>query len=485
MENFGIYINNRELNNVNHLCTCGNTWVTDQKTLHCDSCGTNTFKFISEAYSGGAVTSNYYLKLIDKGDWGFIVQKCKINAKYDKRNNTLTKTNEAGSTMYYDFRNNKFEIKPIRGDSKPITINNIPQFFREIDENNFLRVVSTDKTVDLFKMAKQTYGHGMSWSRPSKLSFGLAKLYRMPYYQILANAGFTYNFLYSFSRIINSIDGYTSRREESLAKYINKEATKPNEIINVPKYMLNYIKNLSLESSGLLNIRKIDEKFGADNVKNILDRFIDEHGNTAITTFLNSYCTQFLDVVDNYNYEPKRLAEYICREVKLQQGIVSPSDALTLLRDYHRMLKMMQLDSEKYSKSLKKDHDIATMNYRINEDKYAKQAFQNIVNQKTYQDLLFKDDKYIIVIPKEPGDLVAEGKNLSHCVASYVNDVTKEKCKIIFVRTIDKPDESLLTVEIRNEKIIQIKGFANRYAEDEERKFIYKWATKNKLSSVA
>ena len=92
-----------------------------------------------------------------------------------------------------------------------------------------------------------------------------------------------------------------------------------------------------------------------------------------------------------------------------------------------------------------------------------------------------KDD-FVILAPESPDDLVKEGNQLSHCVASYVKDVINGRCKIYFLRNkgedIDKP---LVTIEIRGMNIRQAKGKSNRPVTPEQKEFITKWAREKDL----
>lgn len=62
--------------------------------------------------------------------------------------------------------------------------------------------------------------------------------------------------------------------------------------------------------------------------------------------------------------------------------------------------------------------------------------------------LTFENDDYVVVIPETADEIINEGKNQHNCVGSYVNDVVRENCNIVFVRQKSNPDVSYITVEI-------------------------------------
>jgi hypothetical protein len=78
-------------------------------------------------------------------------------------------------------------------------------------------------------------------------------------------------------------------------------------------------------------------------------------------------------------------------------------------------------------------------------------------------------------------DIVDEGVNQSHCVADYVDKVVKNETLVVFMRKVDEPEKSLVTVEVKNGVITQAQGYASRKITEDEEKFLMKWAKKKEL----
>lgn len=93
---------------------------------------------------------------------------------------------------------------------------------------------------------------------------------------------------------------------------------------------------------------------------------------------------------------------------------------------------------------------------------------------------VFYKSKYIF-IRKE------EGKKLNHCVGSYAKRHAKGETNILFIRKIGEVNKSYFTVEIINNKIIQVYGFSNEKANKEVEEFIemYKKEKLNIKNKVA
>jgi hypothetical protein len=176
-----------------------------------------------------------------------------------------------------------------------------------------------------------------------------------------------------------------------------------------------------------------------------------------------------------HGYEYKRLMDYIFRDLP-EQGIsasmVSGVDLeqLNILVDYVRMSSEMNRDFEKYPRYLKTAHDIAMKNYKVKQSQTLILKYEKIV--ENLKNMEFKNDKYCIVAPPTLQSIVQEGSALHHCVASYIDRVVEGQTTIMFLRTVEEPETSLVTVELRNKTIGQARGHSNRNINKEESDFL-------------
>lgn len=60
----------------------------------------------------------------------------------------------------------------------------------------------------------------------------------------------------------------------------------------------------------------------------------------------------------------------------------------------------------------------------------------------------------------------------NNCVASYIDKVIDGQCHILFLRKKNKPDESLVTIEVRNNHIVQARRRFNDDVTVEDQKAI-------------
>lgn len=84
---------------------------------------------------------------------------------------------------------------------------------------------------------------------------------------------------------------------------------------------------------------------------------------------------------------------------------------------------------------------------------------------------------YYFRAPFDSGELIREGKALSHCVGSarYTQDHASGKTTIIFVRKKSKPEQPFYTMEYQAGHIVQVRGKHNQSPPEEVQKAVDKW----------
>jgi PcfJ-like protein len=457
----GIYVQEGSYWRANRkaMCSCGHSFTTQIASPACPECGNASFAR-RNVLPTQRTTLEPLIEVIDKGDKHFHARRTEVKARIEDGKFvefTLGKSLE----IKFDLIKKEFLVLNEKGEQLETDENNYKAFFKGLSHRptQFINQVSTEKNRELFLYAynhlAKRYGE-----RSTVLYRGFTRLLNIgTYFEILYFMGF-----------------------DIMTIHYNKDAfrwqeTKPHKIINVPKYAVPYLLKMnSLGSYKLSTLRKLDESFGGNNVKTIL-QILDEESSLHD---IESLRDRFIELYTDYGYKDvKKLTLYVCREVKLQQGIVNPDTAIQYLRDYARMSKELDLEWEKYPKSLKKEHDIMTLTYRVKHDNAKKESFVEVVKSEDYQKLTYKTKTYSVIAPDEPNDLIKEGKTLSHCIASYVNDVVNKRCKIYFARPTQALDQSMLSIEVRDNKFIrQVKGKQNRIPSPDEKEFIEKWASK-------
>lgn len=180
-----------------------------------------------------------------------------------------------------------------------------------------------------------------------------------------------------------------------------------------------------------------------------------------------------------------RCLEYttIYKAIKYLDKFVRTShNALGDWFDYLGMCKELKYDMKNsfvlFPKSLKSAHDEATTLIKYKKDKALERQYKKLL--ASYQDQ-FEMQAYglMIVAPKTLMDIVKEGKTLHHCVGGYTKRVANKDTVILFIRDTHSPDKSFYTMEVREGKVIQVRGQNNCATTPKVEKLINKFkATK-------
>lgn len=102
--------------------------------------------------------------------------------------------------------------------------------------------------------------------------------------------------------------------------------------------------------------------------------------------------------------------------------------------------------------------------------------------KKKYEDIIFENDKYTILLPSNGNDIVDEGSRMHHCVGGYIDNIIDGRCFILFMRKKENPFKEYVTIEIRNNGIYQVKCKNNYVLSSKSAlKFLEEWIKEKKL----
>ncbi len=147
-------------------------------------------------------------------------------------------------------------------------------------------------------------------------------------------------------------------------------------------------------------------------------------------------------------------------------------------RDYLDMCVKQKYDMKNsfvlYPKDLQKSHDKVAHRIKQKDNAKLRKDFK-IAYQHIMKQLDFEWNGMKIVYPSSPEEIIAEGNALHHCVGSYVERVAKKECIILFLRLCEDITKPFYTIEVRNQKVIQIQGMQHAKETPEVQKFMERW----------
>lgn len=153
----------------------------------------------------------------------------------------------------------------------------------------------------------------------------------------------------------------------------------------------------------------------------------------------------------------------------------------TLITDYHDylcMCKALQYDVKNsfilFPRELKAAHDSVAKTLKDKRTAEHEKAIAGSFDewQKRYQ---YQSKELMMIPPHSAKEIVDEGAALHHCVRLYVKNVAEKKSVILFVRSVDEPDKSLCTVEVKDGQVTQARGFDNEEPPAQITAFIEQW----------
>lgn len=297
---------------------------------------------------------------------------------------------------------------------------------------------------------------------------------------------------YHFERLLKNKDAYKILANKKLNPFKNddlvKEYLRNPEAFDATNRLIDAVKlfypsfSLSYRNSSTIlhSLRNIN--FQASIVLKNKAEF-----DTLGETFLNvAKWSSFSQIFTDYNVDFSTWLKWftytIINNNHLDVSNYSGGFSITDYLDYLRMQKEMYGKvKEKYPKYWLSEEHILTHKYNDWKTLRSKIGFE--LNQEPLKAVEYKNDIYQVMVPLMSSDIIDEAHQQHHCVASYIDSVARGDTHIVFIRKVDKPEESVLTVEINtNNEVCQVRGFYNRDYTLEEYNFMKEWAKETGLT---
>lgn len=347
---------------------------------------------------------------------------------------------EDGRTVKYDFATQQsigIKGKPVKGLNHQLsgmTINQLTDCCEDKNYAEFLKFVERCES-------KYIYNMGTLLKKVPKYSN-----YEQLFSAGIVNFGRGEKFKYTISDI-----------PKSLVKLCrDKNITLTNNFVgfyksNPDAYLLAYnLDYVSLRDEDIYEILSADEYQYSGHYTAYLNMLLTEYGYTAKPLFLYIDHLATYEALGNFKYVMKELV------------------------DYARMMKAISPKFDKYPRNFLTTHRIACRNYNRLRKQFNEEMFKNRIN-KDYE-CTFGD--YTFIYPNSTQDIKDEAVMQNNCVASYIDDVIDGRCHILFLRKKDNPEKSLVTIEVKNNHIVQAKRRFNDPVTPEDQKVINKWNEK-------
>lgn len=255
---------------------------------------------------------------------------------------------------------------------------------------------------------------------------------------------------------------------------ISLSRTLSYDINHIPKGLLKICRKYDIPLYDNL-IRVYKEMPDAYNVVFSMNFIsLDERDIRTLFTYINSFLgeceSMYNKAISDYGYTPKGLLNYLdyCKTYEALEDI---RNVLHTLVDYAYMMRKISPKFDKYPRHLLTTHRIAIRNYERLEQEFDEVAFEKRINSS--MEMTFGNYKFYY--PRSTQAIKDEAVMQNNCVASYIQRVIDGKCDILFLRYKDLPDKSLVTIEVRNNQIVQAYQKFNDPVTELQQDAIDKW----------
>lgn len=198
------------------------------------------------------------------------------------------------------------------------------------------------------------------------------------------------------------------------------------------------------------------------------------------------YLEKYVSYGDNIN-DLEEISQYISlnrfiKYSKMHRGKIETY----LYKDYLRFAKMLGLDLKNnryaFPKNVRVEHDKLESQYKIQN----KELIQSAIVKRNKELLVnkFKNNNYIILPAPTLESLQDESKQQDNCVRTYAERYAQGLCDIYFMRDIKNQEKSLVTVEVKNNEVVQSRIKYNKDPNEKQLKFLHEWEN-NILRKVA
>lgn len=185
-------------------------------------------------------------------------------------------------------------------------------------------------------------------------------------------------------------------------------------------------------------------------------------------------------LTSEYGYNATALMDYL-DYLYTYEALNNVSNTIRELFDYVKMMKEISNKFDKYPRHFLTTHQIAARNYNRLKKKFKEEDFK----QRIDTSLEDKIGDYVFIYPKSTQEIKDEAVAQNNCVASYIDRVLEGSCHIMFMRKKSDPEESLVTLEIRNNIIVQSRRRFNYPTTAKDNLAIEKWNERHHIREMA
>lgn len=170
----------------------------------------------------------------------------------------------------------------------------------------------------------------------------------------------------------------------------------------------------------------------------------------SLIKFTSEYLDILLELKEIINIDYIKLKKYFDKNNYEFYNVLEYRDYIKFAYELGLNLKDNNI---LYPKNLKEEHDKLYLLITTKNNPELNNRIKAISN--TLQVNKYEDDKYIIFPANSIESMIDESTQMSNCVRTYIDDYSDGKCQIYFMRYKNSKEKSLVTIEVKNKKVVQ------------------------------
>lgn len=357
------------------------------------------------------------------------------------------------------------EKKTVRSHTSLVIIASQKQFYIKNEKNGEIKLL-TPELLNKFTDGVEIHVEGINWM--DTIYPGLPASRSFCHFLTLANY-FKDDVLYFDKGLIKSIEYYQAQIVRLLTDYgqtvmrIRKEFKDvsvrdfSDSLIYSRRYRdYNDATDEDRADYAINNISFLElvkSNYGVSGLDNFLHEF---HEAADLVKFCGYHSGELMK---EYEFKCESFIDYMIHE-SMRQGFVNDSIINTWYDTLNMQKAIYGKVVDKYPEHLDSLHTKLAYITRIRRKAYDRVKWEEAVEKAL--PLEHTNQFYCVTVPKTREELCDEATQQSNCVAGYFGKMVEGKCTILFLRKRKTPEKSWITIEVRDNAIVQAKMARNR-----------------------
>lgn len=247
------------------------------------------------------------------------------------------------------------------------------------------------------------------------------------------------------------------------------------------EYLIKYkLYNLAFTASHLLNGKTFKERFGVEKEFLFYMQNINIDYYELLGLQLTKCRNRFLIGCVGNSYEfAKELFELVSLNMNEFAKFLERF-AINRIPEYYDYINMARemgydLSNKKvlYPDNFMQEHDRLYIQYGVLSNPEIVNNISTVSNVSKFN--IYEDEKYIIFPADTIESMIDEGSQQHNCLRTYISSYSDNLCQIYFMRLKKEKTKSFVTIEVRNNRIVQARARFNEKPSKEIMSILRKW----------